>query len=111
MKKERNIYVKLFNVIFNSGIYTRTVTIGEMTFFYSFSKCFVSLIIVVNLNILERLLELLYFFLAFLHSPLNHGLFNFTLQLFILFVVLTHELICLFIILLKFLTVVFIPEQ
>jgi hypothetical protein len=26
MKKERNIYVKLFNVIFNSGIYTRTVT-------------------------------------------------------------------------------------
>ena len=32
MKKERNIYVKLFNVIFNSGIYTRTVAIGEMSF-------------------------------------------------------------------------------
>ena len=53
---------------------------------YSLSKRFVSLIDVVVLNLFGRLLEVLYFFLACLHSPPNHGLFNLTLQLFILLV-------------------------
>jgi hypothetical protein len=44
---------------------------------YSFSKWFVSLINVVVLNLLGRLLELLNFFLTFLHSPSNHVLIEF----------------------------------